>query len=370
MYILDEQTKRLKKADVCTFKELGFKERQDLQEWIANEPSSLGEDLLIIQKEFDGFKETRERLDLLALDKKGRLVVIENKLDDSGRDVTWQAIKYASYCSSLNKQEVLKIYQDYLNQYESGKNAMEKLAEFLEKDYEDVEINKDNSQRIFLVAANFHKEVTSSVLWLQNFNLDIKCFKVTPYRYNNRVLVDFDQIIPIKEAEDYQIKMASKKQEEVEQTKALAARFDARYRFWNGLIEYNKIHNGPYAEAKCTSDNWMGKGLGRFIPGATVNVVIGQNNCRTELYLNNGTQEKNKEVFDLLMSKRPEANTLLPGLIWDRMNEKVTCRIHVDRDFGYRDEENFEEAYAFLSETTDKMIRIFSEIGKMIKFVK
>lgn len=31
--------------------------------------------------------DTRECLDLLALDKDGNLVIIENKLDDSGRDV-------------------------------------------------------------------------------------------------------------------------------------------------------------------------------------------------------------------------------------------------------------------------------------------
>lgn len=45
--------------------------------------------VLVIQKEFDGFSDTRERSDLLALDKDGDLVVIENKLDDSGNDVTW-----------------------------------------------------------------------------------------------------------------------------------------------------------------------------------------------------------------------------------------------------------------------------------------
>jgi len=38
---------------------------------------------LIIQKEFDGFNDTRERLDLLALDKEGNIVIIENKLDDT-----------------------------------------------------------------------------------------------------------------------------------------------------------------------------------------------------------------------------------------------------------------------------------------------
>jgi RecB family endonuclease NucS len=86
-----------------------------LQEWIANNPECLGEELLIIQKEFDGFNDTNERLDLLAVDKQGNVVVIENKLDDTGRDVTWQVLKYASYCSTLNKEQVAKIYQDFLN---------------------------------------------------------------------------------------------------------------------------------------------------------------------------------------------------------------------------------------------------------------
>ena len=43
-------------------------------------PDALGEDLLIVHKEFDGFADTRERLDLLALDKEGRLVVLETSL--------------------------------------------------------------------------------------------------------------------------------------------------------------------------------------------------------------------------------------------------------------------------------------------------
>ena len=71
-----------------------------------------GKPLLIIQKEFNGFAETHERLDLLALNKIGDFnhFVIENKLDDSGRDVTWQAIKYASYCSTLKKEHIKDIF--------------------------------------------------------------------------------------------------------------------------------------------------------------------------------------------------------------------------------------------------------------------
>src|SRR4051794_30835723 len=101
MYIIDKTKNRIEKIEPTTFKQLGFKEREHLQEWIANNPFCLNEDLLIIQKEFDGFNDTYERLDLLALDRQGNLVIIENKLDDTGRDVTWQVVKYASYCSTL-----------------------------------------------------------------------------------------------------------------------------------------------------------------------------------------------------------------------------------------------------------------------------
>ncbi|WP_371367627.1 hypothetical protein SRRS_14930 [Sporomusa rhizae] len=62
----------------------GFKERYDIQEWIADNPNILGEELFIIAKEFNEFDKTRERTDLLALDREGNLVVIELKRDDTG----------------------------------------------------------------------------------------------------------------------------------------------------------------------------------------------------------------------------------------------------------------------------------------------
>ena len=95
MYVINKRDNKLEPIEKTSFRAVGIKERKDLQEWIAKNPEVLGEELLIIQKEFDGFSDTHERLDLLALDKQGNLVVIENKLDDSGRDVVWQVLKYA-----------------------------------------------------------------------------------------------------------------------------------------------------------------------------------------------------------------------------------------------------------------------------------
>ena len=87
MYHVNKNSKELTKIEASSFAGLNLKERNDLQEWLVNNPDVFGEDLLIIQKEFDGFEGTSERLDILALDSNGNIIVIENKGDSSGKDV-------------------------------------------------------------------------------------------------------------------------------------------------------------------------------------------------------------------------------------------------------------------------------------------
>jgi RecB family endonuclease NucS len=104
LYTVDTANKKLKPLDGTKLSEQQLTERYDLQEWLVSHPEALGEELLIIQKEFDGFDGTGERLDLLALDTKGQLVLIENKRDDSGRDAVWQALKYALCCAVYGRR--------------------------------------------------------------------------------------------------------------------------------------------------------------------------------------------------------------------------------------------------------------------------
>ena len=129
MYRINKEENNISKISKKSFSELGFREREHLQEWIAKNPSCLGEDLLIIQKEFSGFDDTSERLDLLAMDKNGNLVIIENKLDDSGKDVVWQAQKYASYCSSLTRMQIVEIYQNFLEKERREEKAHDNLLD-------------------------------------------------------------------------------------------------------------------------------------------------------------------------------------------------------------------------------------------------
>ena len=214
MYLIDREENQALSVVKKTFFELGFKEREHLQEWICNNPSILGEELLIVQKEFSGFADTSERLDLLALDRNGNLVLIENKLDDSGRDVTWQALKYAAYCSTLTTDEIVGIYQEYLKMLGDDCDAKEKIETFIDfNHFDDAKLNKNNL-RIILVAANFRKEVTATVMWLMKYGIDLKCIKVVPYQHNNMVFMSTEQIIPVPDAEEYMIRLNAKEKQE------------------------------------------------------------------------------------------------------------------------------------------------------------
>lgn len=367
MYIVDKGKNELIKASRTTFKANELKERQNLQEWIAKDPSVFGEEVLIIQKEFDGFLDTRERLDLLALDKNGRLVIIENKLDDSGRDVTWQAIKYASYCSTMKTNDVILIYQKYLDKYDPGKVAKGEIEDFLGTTEDDLVLNQgQNTQRIFLVAAEFQKEVTSSVLWLRNFSIDICCFKVTPYEYDGKIFVDFDKIIPLPETEEYQIKVASKEQEVAGIPEATKLRHGKRNAFWCEFIAYNNQNAGFFANTTATDENYLKKRV-PTIPGASVEVVIRQDGCRVELYLE-GDRDTNIRIFKSLEKEKTRLQKDFPGLSWDEADDKKSSRrIFLQADYRYTESEEKDSLFRFFLDNSQKMWDVFTKIGKELQ---
>ena len=296
MFKVNLPENRLDRLEKRRFSDLGLQERPHLQEWLVQTPEALGEELLIIQKEFDGFANTRERLDLLALDKEGRLVVIENKLDDSGRDVVWQALKYVAYCSSLKKAEIVEIYQKYLDRWLNGQNAVANLCEFLDvEDLDDTVLNAGNEQRLILVAANFRKEVTATVLWLLGHGIRAQCFRVLPYSFGEELLIDLQQIIPTPEAADYMIGMAAKESEEKSVKGTQKRRHELRRAFWTRTLEELRRRGvARYENISPSKESWLSSATG--VSGCGYNLIFSKSEARVELYLAR-SQAENKRIF-------------------------------------------------------------------------
>ena len=322
MYQINREANDIVQIKERRFGELGFRERDHLQEWIAKNPEVLGEDLLIIQKEFDGFSETNERLDLLAIDKEGNLVVIENKLDDTGRDVVWQALKYASYCSTLSTSQIIKIYQQHLDSSGLDEDARAGIVEFLDiEDEESLVLNRED-QRLIFVANHYRKEVTSTVLWLLDHDLKIKCFKATPYSLADDLFLKVDQIIPVPEANDFMIEMKEKAKEDKKKSKKAAETAAELLEFWQivkSRFEEDGVHFFDNIKAKPLFHMGFTKGRGRFA------MVIGRTHPRVELYFGNDVGKRN---FDSMSVFADELNELFEGrLEWQRLDNKKASRI-------------------------------------------
>ena len=101
MPLYEVTTNGLAQRPTADFAALEMYERQDLQRLLRDEISALGEDLLIIGEEFGDWQDARRRIDLLAIDKSGRLTVIEIKRTDDGGHMELQAIRYAAMVSSM-----------------------------------------------------------------------------------------------------------------------------------------------------------------------------------------------------------------------------------------------------------------------------
>ena len=295
----------------------------------------MGEDLLIIQKEFGGFDGTAERLDLLALDSSGRLVVIENKLDDTGRDVAWQAMKYAAYCSTLTMDQVVRIYAEYLRQSET--EAAQRIADFLSQEPEELSLNPASSQRIMLVAAKFRREVTATALWLLTKGVDMTCIQVVPYQSGEELFLDITRIIPPPEAEDYMISMAEKSRKDERAAGVEAERHIRRRAYWQALIEEAGHRNiTGFSGRSAGKDNWM------VVAGSFGGVHFSLNMtsivARVQFNIESPDTTANKRIFDALHAKASKIEAAFAEpVIWRRMEDYKASRIVVSAPFDFLD---------------------------------
>ena len=205
LFRINPESQESERIEEVNFAQLGLQERRDIQEWIAANPGILGEDLLIIGKEFSGFDRTDERLDLLVVDVDGKLVVIELKRDDTGADAHWQAIKYASYLHRASADDIIRMFADY--EAISEEEALNKLLQHLGAD--DLGI-LNNDQRIILASHRFAAEVTSAALWLNEKAPGedlITCIQLTPYKdaQTDSLYIQANTIIPVPGVDEYVI---------------------------------------------------------------------------------------------------------------------------------------------------------------------
>lgn len=336
-----------------SFAELKVRERDGLQKLLRTQIEVLGDDLYLLTEEFGDWDDSRRRIDLLAIDTQANLVVIELKRTNDGGHMELQAIRYASMVSTMTFERAEQIHAEFLTRIgDPATEARTRILTFLGWEEPDEESFAPDV-RIMLVSEDFGKELTTAVLWLRERDIDIRCVRLRPYQDGERRLIDVHQIIPLPEANEYQVQIREKEQVG---RKIRAERYDLRLKFWQGLVSIARSRNTRHANIKPGPYNWMGAGSG--IRGLGFNYAIVQEVSVTELYIDRGDAAENKKAFDHLFSRKDEIEKTFGGpLLWERLDTKRACRIkHVIETGGYRSPES--QWPAIQAEMVDSMSRL------------
>lgn len=355
-YVIDRDTKNLKAIEPSTFRELNIWERKDIEKWIENYPAILGEDLFVITTEYDKFDKTSDRLDILAIDRNGKLVIIELKRDMAPSAVELQAIKYAAFCSNHTIEDIIEIYSE--SEQKKGKDvdfeqAESEIKEFIQNDnFKDL----DDQPRIILVAQEFKPDTTSSIFWLRTFGVDIKCVKLEAYSIEDSagkksVGIKPSIIIPLPEAKDYIVDRERKETASVEMT--LREKFFRT--LYDRLITRFKNECPGITERGSTTDSWLG-------------LPVGYAGMHFEWTYKKRPKPHFMISFDLEKTNYDENNAILTELesykdeFEKLLNEKVTfehrwgkkwCQFYVTRE-SIEDEKALDD---WIIETTKKFYK-------------
>jgi len=216
MPIYEFASEEIRPLSKTTFGLMQLQERRDLQRLLRANIAVVAPDTLVIAEEFGDWDESRRRIDLLGIDRDANLVVIELKRTEDGGHMELQAIRYAAMVSTMTFDQAADVFARYLTQIgKADTDARPELLDFLGWDEPDEDAFAQDV-RIVLASAEFSRELTTSVLWLIERGIDIRCVRLQPYGLDGRVLVDVQQIIPLPEIAEYQVRVTEKKRKERE----------------------------------------------------------------------------------------------------------------------------------------------------------
>lgn len=150
----------------------GINLEKRLEDWLDSDISMLDPDLMVIGRqvrtEFGG------EIDLLCLDSTGALVAIELKKGQTPREVTAQALDYASWVKDLSYQQIEKLAEGYL-----AGALSEKFRENFDSEMPEA---LNESHRSVIVAESMDASTERIVRYLSELNVPINVATVQHFK--------------------------------------------------------------------------------------------------------------------------------------------------------------------------------------------
>jgi hypothetical protein len=170
---------------------------EHLENWILEDPSILGEPLLIIGRQVQ-IPEINDRLDLLALDIQGNAVIIELKRGKLKDPVDMQALRYASYISKWTDDDFENTARSLLSKPEDEEfNFPDEYEEFCKTAGTDEVPELNSEQRLIIMGAEIKERLGSVAQWLREHSIDIKVIEAELFLDEQTTYLQPQTIIPL-----------------------------------------------------------------------------------------------------------------------------------------------------------------------------
>jgi hypothetical protein len=331
MPIYEVREDNLTLVSSTSFETERLSERGDIQRLLKASIEALEDGLMVIAEEFSDWQDSSRRIDLLCLDTDANLVVVELKRTSDGGHMELQAIRYAAMVSAMTFDQAA----DAFSRYRASRDGLPTDIEASRKEMlaflnwsEPEEDSFAQDTRVILASADFGKELTTSVMWMRDRDIDIRCVRLKPYRMDDgRILLDIQQLIPLPEASEFQTQIGVKRMAE---RKERVERHDVRYRFWESLLARAKEKTAIHANRSPSKDTWISGGIGRA--GFSINYGIRQQDNNVHVWIAN-----DKAAFHSLHAQRDEIEADFgEPLSWDENPDQLGSSITFRQQGGYR----------------------------------
>ena len=170
----------IRNGKLASLKSSALDKEDRLENWIANDPTILGLELLIIGRQVT--TDYGGKIDLLAINRQGDMIVIELKKHKTPRDVVAQVLDYASWVKNIGYNEISAIASKYL-----GKGLSEAFTEFFAESLPDT-LNSNHS--MIIVASELDDSSERIVQYLaDDHSLNINVIFFTYFQNNGQEIV-------------------------------------------------------------------------------------------------------------------------------------------------------------------------------------
>ena len=215
---------------------------QQFEDLIVANPNLAGEELLVLGRQLKEFQEDDKRLDVLAVDRDGEIVLLELKVDDDFGVTDLQALAYAAAYANKTGEHfaaTLMRWRERGGVEEASLDAAkETLTSFLALDrFGDWEPSQHI--RIKLIAPNFPRRVLATVKWLgELYGMRIEAIRAHLFAVGDELHCSFERVLPLPGAEEFDL--TARQRENRRREENTARRPDVI----NFLIEHGALATG------------------------------------------------------------------------------------------------------------------------------